>query len=293
MGVRTTRPKLSLTLSLFPLFLLALAAVAHAEADGFLVRDGNVAPAETYLDSDGAVQSDKPVESPWDTFADEAPPPAAERWEIPGPWSLRATTPQVQTLVAGPTFRNQKNRIEVGAGFGYINSKWRFPFEVSVEPTYRRNKNVSSGDRDFSRVRTFGLVNLWNRSSNWESTSAAGTIFYDSQSDSFNTLEVGGSVSETIGRRLSLSANLIWGGDWPRGAQFNNAAVASFGTSYNLGAGVRSGGFYELDNNLFNDDDFGGFIAYQFLPFAELNVNAGKHEFVDVRLMISYALERP
>jgi len=212
MGVRTTRPKLSLTLSLFPLFLLALAAVAHAEADGFLVRDGNVAPAETYLDSDGAVQSDKPVESPWDTFADEAPPPAAERWEIPGPWSLRATTPQVQTLVAGPTFRNQKNRIEVGAGFGYINSKWRFPFEVSVEPTYRRNKNVSSGDRDFSRVRTFGLVNLWNRSSNWESTSAAGTIFYDSQSDSFNTLEVGGSVSETIGRRLSLSANLIWGG---------------------------------------------------------------------------------
>jgi hypothetical protein len=83
------------------------------------------------------------------------------------------------------------------------------------------------------------------------------------------------------------------GGDWPRGAQFNNAAVASFGTSYNLGAGVRSGGFYELDNNLFNDDDFGGFIAYQFLPFAELNVNAGKHEFVNVRLMISYALERP
>ena len=225
---------------------------------------------------------------------DQEPPPAAQRPELPGPWSLKATTPEVQTLVAGPTFRNQESRIEVGAGFGYINSKWRFPFELSVEPTYRRNKNAPSDERDFGRVRTFGLVDLWNRSSSWESTSVAGTIFWDAQTNSFNTLEVGGSISETIGRRLSMSANVRWGGEWPHGgAQFNNAAIADLGTSYNLGAGVRTGGFYELDNNLFHEDDFGGFISYQFLPFAELNVNAGKNEFVSVRLMISYALERP
>jgi hypothetical protein len=64
------------------------------------------------------------------------------------------------------------------------------------------------------------------------------------------------------------------------------------GASYNLGAGVRLGGFYEPHNNISHDDDWGGFASYQFLPFAELNVNAGKSEFVLVRLMITYALER-
>jgi hypothetical protein len=44
---------------------------------------------------------------------------------------------------------------------------------------------------------------------------------------------------------------------------------------------------------LFHEDDWGGFVSYQFLPFAELNVSAGKNEFVLVRLMFSYALERP
>jgi hypothetical protein len=289
-------------LILVPLVILILVATAWAEADQFLTRDGNVSPGSTYLDSDGAEPSDQPVESPWDTYVDgEAPAkkpagemaPAEERFELPGLWPINRTAPQVQTLVAGPTFRNQKNRIEVGAGIGYINSKWRFPFELSIEPTWRRNKNVSSDDRNFARVRTFGLVELWDRSSDWESTFVAATAFYDAQNDSFNTLELGGSVSEVIGRRLSLSANLVWGGDWPNGAEFNNAALFSVGASYNLGAGVRFGGFYEPDNNLFNEDDFGGFVSYQFLPFAELSVNAGKNDFVNVRLMITYVLERP
>jgi hypothetical protein len=275
-----------------PLVLLALVGVAHGEADQFLTRDGNVSPGTTYLDSDGAVPAKEPAPSPWDTFVEgEAPPP--ERFELPGLWPIKQTAPELQTFVAGPTFRNQANRIEVGAGFAYINSMWRFPFEFSVEPTWRRNKNVSSGERNFSRVRTFGLVELWDRSSDWESTFVSGTIFYDTQSNSFDTLEVGGSVSEVIGRRLSLSANLVWAGDWPNGEKFNNAAIGSFGVSYNLGAGLRAGGFYEPHQNISDDDDWGGFVSYQFLPFAELNVNAGKNDFVLVRLMISYALERP
>jgi len=277
---------------LVPFGLLALVATAYGEADLFLVRDGNVPPGSTYLDSDGTVLSTKPVESPWDTWEEgEAPPPG--QFQLPGVWPIKQTAPEVQTLIFGPTFRNQANRIEVGAGFGYVNSKWRFPFELSVEPTWRRNKNAPSDDRNFARVRTFGLVDLWDRGSSWESTSFAGTVFYDAQNDSFNTLEVGGSVSEVIGRRLVFSGNLNWGGDWPHGGDFNNAAIGSLGVSYNLGAGVRGGGFFEPDNNLFHENDYGGFLSYQFLPFAELNVNAGKHDFVLVRLMISYALERP
>src|SRR5262249_28204453 len=174
-----------------------------------------------------------------------------------------------------------------------INSRWRFPFELSVEPTWRRNKNVSSDDRNFSRVRTFGLVGLWDRSSNWESTAFAVTGFYDTQNDSFNNLEFGGSISETFGRRLTLSGNLAWGGEWPNGGDFNNAAFGSIGVSYNVGAGVRAGGFYEPDNNYTHEDDFGGFISYQFLSFAELLVNAGKNHFVNVPLMFSFALGAP
>ena len=281
-----------------PVVLLALVSVAHGEADQFLSRDGNVSPGSTYLESDGAEPADKPSDSPWDTFVDEEEPaaekaPVEEPLELPGLWPIKRTAPTLQALVAGPTFRNEKNRIEVGAGIAYINSMWSHPFELSVEPTWRRNKNAPSDERNFSRVRTFGLVDVWDRSSSWESTFVAATVFYDTQSDSFNTLEIGGAVSEVIGRRLSLSADLVWGGDWPRGAEFNNAALFSVGASYNLGAGVRFGGFYEPDNNLFNEDDFGGFISYQFLPFAELNVNAGKSDFVLVRLMITYALQRP
>ena len=279
-------------LLLVPLVLLALVAVAFAEADQFLTRDGNVSPAQTYLDSDGGVMADEPSDSDWETFVDGKPPPP-DRFELPGLFAIKQTAPELQTLVAGPTFRNQKNRIEVGAGLAYINSKTRLPFEFSVEPTYRRNKRVSSGQRDFARIRTFGLVDLWGRSSSWESTSVAVTGFYDWQENSFNNLELGGAVTQVIGRRLAVSANLAWGGDWPNGGEFSNAAFGSVGASYNLGAGLRTGGFFEPDNNYTHENDFGGFISYQFLPFAELVVNVAKHEFVGVRLMISYALERP
>jgi hypothetical protein len=275
--------------ALLSLLLVLLAAVAAAEQDGFLNRD-QTSPAETYLESDGAVVGDKPAESAWDTWIGEAPPSKA--FEMPGIWPILQTAPELQTLVAGPSFRNQKSRIELGAGFAYINSRWRFPFELSVEPTWRRNKNADPDNRYFSRVRTFGLVDVWGRSSDWESTSFAMTAFYDTQNNSFDTLEIGGAVTQVIGRRLAISANLDWGGEWA-GGNFNNAAIGSFGASYNLGAGLRAGGFYEPDNNLFHDNDFGGFVSYQLLPFAELAVNAGKHEFVLVRLMFSYALERP
>lgn len=286
------RWKSSRVLHLLPAIVLGLAGVAYGEADYFLSRDGNVNPGSTYLESDGAIQSEAPVESPWETFVDEEPP-EEEPFELPGLWEINRTAPAVQTLVAGPTFRNAQRRIEVGAGFGYVNSKWRFPFELSVEPTWRRNKSAPSDNRHFRRVRTFGLINLWNRRSKWESTSFAATTFWDNQAHSFNTLEVGGAVSETIGRRWSISADVRWGADWPNGGDVNHAVISTFGTSYNLGAGVRAGGFYEPHNQLFHDDDFGGFVSYQFLPFAEINVNAGKGQFVGVRLMMSYALERP
>ena len=277
-------------IALVSFLILGLGAVASAEQDGFLNRD-QTSPAETYLGSDGAVVGDQPAESAWDTWVGDAPPSKA--FEMPGIWPILQTAPELQTFVAGPTFRNQKSRIEIGAGLGYINSKWRFPFELSVEPTWRRNKKADPDNRTFSRVRTFALVDLWGRSSDWESTSFAATAFYDTQNRSFDTLEFGGSVTQVIGRRLAISGNLVWGGEWANGAKFNNAAVGSFGASYNLGAGARFGGFFEPHNNLYHDNDFGGFVAYQLLPFAELAVNAGKHEFVMVRLMMSYALERP
>lgn len=270
--------------------LALLASVAGAEQDSFLNRDQTSA-AETYLQSDGAVVGDTPAASAWETWTGEAPP--SKGFEMPGIWPILQTAPELQTLVAGPTFRNQKNRIELGAGLAYINSRWRFPFELSVEPTWRRNKNADPDNRYFSRVRTFALVDLWGRGSDWESTSFAMTGFYDTQNNSFDTLEFGGSVTQVIGRRLAISANLLWGGEWATGAKFNNAALGSFGASYNLGAGVRFGGFFEPHNNLTNENDFGGFVSYQGLPFGELTVNAGKHEFVMVRFMVSYALERP
>lgn len=275
-----------------PLALLAAASIAHGEADQYLSRDGNVSGGSVYPGSDGAVIAAEPADSPWETFVEgEEPPP--DRFELPGFWPILQTSPELQTFVAGPTFRNQANRIEVGTGLGYINNRWRFPFELSVEPTWRRNKNAPANDRNFARVRTFGLVELWNRSSDWEATFVSGTAFWQIQSSSFNELELGGSMSEVIGRRLALSANLVWAGSWPHGDDFNNAAIFSMGTSYNFGAGVRAGGFYEPHQNISGEDDWGGFVSYQFLPFAELNVNAGKHDFVLARLMISYALERP
>lgn len=127
--------------------------------------------------------------------------------------------------------------------------------------------------------------------SHWASTSVSGTAFWDNQSSTFNTLKLGGSISESIGQRPSFSANVRWGGDWPNGGDFNQAVIATLGTSYNLGAGLRAAGSYEPHNDLF-DDDFGGFVAYPLLPFAEINLSAGRTEFIGVRLMMSYALER-
>src|SRR5690606_4126646 len=200
--------------------LLVFAATARAENDAFLSRDETV-PAQTYLGSDGAEQAAEPSESPWETFVREEPA-EPEPFELPGLFPILQTSPELQTLVVGPTFRNQKNRIEVGAGIGYINSRWRFPFELSIEPTYRRNKHVPAGQRrEFARLRTFGLVELWDRASDWESTAFALTAFHDWQDDTFNALELGGSVTQSIGRRLSISGNLAWAGDWPDGGKFN------------------------------------------------------------------------
>lgn len=277
---------------LLPL-LLGLAAPALAENGVFLSRDETV-PARTYRDSDAGELGDEPSTSNWDVFVEETTPPEPERFELPGLFPLLQTTPALQTLVFGPTYRNQKNRTEIGAGLAYVNSRWRFPFELSVEPTWRRNKRIPSDERNtFARVRTFGLVELWDRGSSWESTAFAVTGFWDWQEDSFDNLEFGGSLSQTFGRRLTISGNLAWGGDWPNGGDFNNALFGSVGASYNLGAGLRMGGFYEPDNNYTFEDDFGGFVSYQILPFMELAVNAGKNEFVRVQLMFSYALERP
>jgi hypothetical protein len=279
-------------LQLVALMLLTVVSTAFGEADQFLVRDGNATPGGTYLDSDGAVEAKKPAPSPWETWIEGEAPPAAE-FQLPGVWPIKQTAPELQTLVAGPTFRNTLTRIEVGAGFGYINSRWRFPFELSVEPTWRHNKNASSDEQNFARVRTFGLVEMLHRSSSWESTAFAYTGFYDVQNNSFNNVEFGGSITESIGRRLALTGNVVWSGFWPQSGAFENGAVGSVGVSYNIGAGVRGGGFYEPHNNVFHEDDFGGFLSWQFLPFAEFNINAGKNQFVLVRLMISYALERP
>lgn len=274
--------------------LLSSATAVRAEADKFLARDGQIAPGEVYTDSDGAVPSDEPEADPWDVYVEEEKPPSAkEGFVLPGPFSLLRTTPQVQTVIAGPTFRNQTDRTEVGVGIGYVNARWAVPFELSFEPTYQRDKHVAPGERDFARFRTFGLAELWGRGSSWESTYVASTIFYDAQTGSFDELQVGAAVSQVIGRRLALSGNVFWGGNWPNGGKFVNAAGYSFGLSYNLGAGLRTGGFYEPRNNLSGEDDFGGYVAYQLLPFAELAVNVGKNEFVGVRLLFSYVLERP
>ena len=69
--------------------LLFGAATAHAEADKFLVRDGQVAPGEVYTESDGAPPSLLPESDPWDVFVEEEKAPAEkERYTLPGPFSL-------------------------------------------------------------------------------------------------------------------------------------------------------------------------------------------------------------
>jgi hypothetical protein len=115
----------------------------------------------------------------------------------------------------------------------------------------------------------------------------------DNQNKSFTTLENGIAVTESIGRRLSISGNAFWRREYVSGGPVLDAPVGAFGASYNLGAGVRFGGFYELYNKVFFSDDWGMFLGYRFLPWAEAIVDGGKFQFVRARLMFTSPLERP
>jgi hypothetical protein len=52
-------------------------------------------------------------------------------------------------------------------------------------------------------------------------------------------------------------------------------------------------GFLERDNSTTIDlsDDWGMFLSYQFLPWAEFIVDGGKFQFVRARLLFSIPLE--
>jgi hypothetical protein len=263
--------------------LLAVAVVLgrHVPAragQNYLQRDGAVSSAYPYGYSDGG--QDSPYE-------------AAGRWELPGPFSLLPADPLSQSLVFGPTFRNQENRTELGGALGYVNARWAVPFQLSVETTWVRRKRQPSGDRNFRRVRLAGDAEIWQRSSRYEGTAVALTGFFDNQNSTFSTLETGIAVTQSIGRRLSISGNAFWRREYVSGGPVLDAPVGAFGASYNFGAGVRFGGFYELYNQVFFSDDWGMFLAYRFLPWAEAVVDGGKFQFVRVRLMFTYPLERP
>jgi len=267
-------------------------APAHAGQD-FLNRDGPLTPAYLYPDSDGGVESDTPDEDPWDVFVEEKKHDDT-RWELPGPFSLLQTTPARQTLVGGPTFRNQKFRTEVGGAVGYVNAMWpRLPFQVSIETTWSRIKRVDFADRNFRRVRIATNAQVWRRSSQWEGTAISWIGFFQNQNTTFRTWETGLAASQVIGQRLSVTANGIWRRRYLVGGPVLDGAVGIFGTSYNFGGGVRFGGFYELFNQVDHADDWGMFLSYQFLPFAEFIVDGGKNQFVRARLLLSYVLERP
>lgn len=122
-------------------------APAHAGQD-FLNRDGPLTPAYLYPDSDGGEESDTPDEDPWDVFVEEKKHDDT-RWELPEPFSLLQTTPARQTLVGGPTFRNQNFRTEVGGAVGYVNAMWpRLPFQVSIETgSWQRSPRSCCGAR--------------------------------------------------------------------------------------------------------------------------------------------------
>jgi hypothetical protein len=272
--------------------VLAQVGTARAEGDYFLSRDQGES-AEIYLDSDGGVESDEPQESPFDIWVEEEPQDLA-RFEMPGFWDIRETSPIRQALVVGPTFRNVENRTETGGAVGYINNNRALPFQLSVETTWVRIKRADDTKRSFTRIRVPFNAQLWRRSSRWESTAFAANTFFQRQTDTFTQTEVGGSLTETIGQRLSLTARLVWARrDFDGPAQERNAAVAVFSGAYNLGAGVRVGGFYELYNRTVREDDWGAFGAYQFLPFAEAILDGGKNEFVRFRLVFTAALQRP
>ena len=279
---------------LVPLLLLTMPSASFAEG-GFLDRD-NIQQAYPYPLSDGGETSDEPApEDHWDVFLDEEKPepePAESRFELPGPFPIKVSAPYRHLLSAGPSFRNQQSRTELGAGFAYSNNVFAdHPFQISVEPTWVRRKHQPSSDRNFRRVRTAASVQLWDRSSRYEGTSIAATGFFQNQNETFTETELGLAISQSIGRRLSISSNVFWRRDDPSGAPTVDAAVADFGASYNFGAGVRFGGFYELYNKVSKDDDWGLFASYQFLPFAEAIVDGGASQFVRARLVFSYNLD--
>jgi len=267
------RARIHLPIVLMMLFIGARSATAEKS---FLQRDGAATSAYVYGYSDGGNES-----------AYETP----GRWELPGPFSLLPSQPTLQSLVFGPTFRNEQARTEVGGAAAYVNSRWAVPFQFSVETSWVRRKRQPSDDRNFRRVRVAGDVEVWQRSSNWEGTAVALTTFLDNQNSSFSTIENGIAVTESIGRRLSITGNALWRREYVSGGPVLDAPVGVFGTSYNFGAGVRFGGFYELYNKVFFVDDWGMFLSYQFLPWAEFIVDGGKFQFVRARLLLTYPLE--
>src|SRR5262249_45001700 len=230
----------------------------------------------------------------------ESPDEEPGRWELPGPFSLLPPDPLLQTLVFGPTFRNREvstvagaARTEMGGAAAYGNSEWAALFHSSVETTWVRRKRVPSDERNFRRVRLAADAEVWQRSSRYEGTAVALTGFFDNQGTSFSSFETGIAVTQSIGRRLSITGNAFWRREWVVGGPILDAPVGAFGTSYNFGAGVRFGGFYELYNKVFFTDDWGMFLSYQFLPWAEAIVDGGKFQFVRARLLFTFPVERP
>jgi hypothetical protein len=263
--------------------LLAVAIVvgwsfSATAGQSFLERDGGVTSAYPYGYSDGG---------------EESPEEQAGRWELPGPFNLLPPDTLLQSLVVGPTYRNQERRTEVGGAVGYVNSRWAVPFQLSAEGTWVRLKNQPSNNRNFRQFRLAGDAEVWQRSSHYEGTAVALTEFFENRNQNFSVFESGIAVTQVIGRRLSITGNAFWRREWVVGGPILDAPVGAFGASYNFGAGVRFGGFYELYNKVFFSDDWGMFLSYRFLPWAEAIVDGGKFQFVRARILFTLPVERP
>src|SRR5262245_21848260 len=111
--VLVARERAMIGLALVLMILLIPAHPANAEKS-FLERDGSATSAYMYGYSDGG---------------DESPFEAPGRWELPGPFSLLPSQPTLQSLVFGPTFRNQEDLTEVGGAAAYVNSRWAVPVQ--------------------------------------------------------------------------------------------------------------------------------------------------------------------
>ena len=274
-GHRAGASRASLVVLLAQGIVLGWFARAIAQ-EGFLQRDGGVTSAYLYGYSDGG-----------QAYPGEEP----GRWELPGPFSLLSPAPILQALVLGPTYRNEETRTEVGGAVAYVNSRWAVPFQLSAEGTWVRLKRQPPDNRNFRQFRLAGDAEVWQRSSHYEGTAVALTGFFENRNQTFSTFETGIAVTEVIGRRLSITGNAFWRRGWNVGGPTLDAPVGAFGASYNFGAGVRFGGFYELYNKVFFTDDWGMFLSYRFLPWAEAIVDGGKFQFVRVRLLFTIPLE--